>query len=129
MDLTDWCSSYVKSRDAMERTLKSIDKQGNHLVATHKNKVVTWVPQETLDTKGVAVDGMVTIVCLQNQHNFSTLLQHFGDFAKNANLTIMFVNPKINEKWSIKPAVHAAVADKQSLKLGLQSMYDTVPGL
>jgi hypothetical protein len=42
-------------------------------------------------------------------------------------LTVIFVNPKLNEKWLLKPAVHAAVADKTSLRLGLQAMYDTVP--
>jgi hypothetical protein len=128
-DLLEWCNSYIKSRDSMERTLKSLEKHGDHLVATHKTKTVTWFGQESLDTKGASVEGHVSIVCLQNQQNFNTLVQHFSEFAKNPNLTIMFLNPKLNEKWSLKPGVHAAVADKQSLKLGLQSMYDTVPAV
>jgi hypothetical protein len=129
VDLVTWCEQYVRSRDAMERKLKTLERKGESVVATYKDKTVTFLSQPSLDEKHIPADGHVTIVCLQNQENFNTLVTHFAAYARNPNLTIMFLNPQLNEKWSLKPAVHAAVADKASLKTGLQTLYQTVPAL
>jgi hypothetical protein len=54
-------------------------------------------------------------------------VKEFSTLAAKNDLTVLFVNPKQNEKWSMKPAVHAAVADKESLKAGLTTMFQVVP--
>lgn len=126
-DLTNWCKNYIQSRDAMERKLVSVDDKGEQLLVTYKNRVVTFVPQTVLDDSAAKIDGIVTVVTLQTPANFNILLNKFGEFAKNPNLMVIFVNPVVEEKWLLKPHVHAAVADKSSLKAGLTSLYQTVP--
>ncbi len=128
-DLKTWCIHYIRSRDAMERKLVSIDEQGDKVVATYKNRVVTFVPQDVLSVDAAKLSGIVTVVCLQTIKNFQTLVSGFGEFAKNDQLTVIFLNPAVGDKWVVKPSVHAAVADKSNLKAGLQSLYDMVPAV
>ena len=126
-DLLTWTEHYIKSRDAMERKLKTLERKGDTIVATYKDKTVTFLPQAALDEKHIPADGFVTIVCLQNQSNFNALVANFSRYSQNPHLTMMFLNPQLNEKWSLKPAIHASVADKSNLKTGLQALYQTVP--
>lgn len=127
MKIKEWCVHYIKARDAMTRKLVSIDEKNDKIIAHYKDKEVTFLPTETLPS--VAPSGTATIVCLQNEKNFDILINRFEDYAKNQDLTVMFLNPTLNEKWVLKPAVHAAVADNESLKTGLRAMFDTVPAL
>jgi hypothetical protein len=129
IDLLDCCVHYIKARDAIERKLKSLDQQKDRVVARYKDKEVTFLGEEKLSTAAASMQGFVTVLTVQNQENFNTLVAEFSTFHKNPGLTIIFLNPVLNEKWLIKPAVHASVADKTSLKLGLQAMYDTVPAV
>lgn len=129
VDLTEWTEQYIRSRDAMERTLVGLERSGDSIVAKHKrDRMVTFLPQQQLSVPAEN-EGNITIVTLQNQQNFNTLVQRFDAFATNSSLTVIFLNPVLHEKWVIKPAVHAAVADKSTLKNGLQTLYQTVPPL
>jgi len=125
MNLLEWCVHYAKARDAIEQKLKSMDEKPDRIVCHYKDKEVTFLPMEKLATDLPA--GLVTIVCVQNQQNFDTLVENFSEYSKNPGLTIIFLNPKLDEKWLIKPAIHAAVADKASLKTGLLTLYQMVP--
>jgi hypothetical protein len=125
-DLLTWCQQYIRSRDAMERKLVSLEEKDGGLVAVYKDRTVQWLPQSELQLLKEN-SGHITIVCLQTQQNFNTLVQQFSWFSMNPNLTILFLNPQANEKWVLKPAVHAAVADKSTLKTGLQTLFQTVP--
>ena len=129
VNLREWCMHYIKARDAMERKLKSIEEKDGNLIAHYKDKDVLFVGQEKLTTTHASHDGFATLVCLQTQENFDTLVDSFSKFSANQKLTIIFVNPQLEEKWIIKPAVHAAVADKSSLKAGLLTLYQMVPPL
>ena len=126
-NLLEWAGHYLRARDAMERKLKSLDTLPDKLVAHYKDRDVTFFAEQDLTAKHASASGVVTIVTLQKKANFDVLVQQFSTFAQNANLTIIFVNPKLNEKWLIKPSVHVAVADKSSLKTGLSAMFETVP--
>ena len=125
MTLNEWCVHYIRARDAFEQKLKSIDEAPDKIVCHYKDKDATFLPIETL--RSDLPSGSLTVVCLQNQQNFDTLVSNFSEYAKNPNLTIIFLNPKLDEKWLLKPAVHAAVADKANLKQGLATMYQMVP--
>ena len=127
VDLLTWCEQYIRSRDAMERKLKTLERKGDVIIAAYKDKAVTFLPQASLDEKNIPSDGHATIVCVQTNANFNTLVNNFMAYAKNPHLTVIFLNPQLNEKWSLKPAVHAAVADHSNLKAGLQTHFQTVP--
>ena len=129
INLLEWSKHYVQARDAIERKLKTIDEKPDRLICTYKDKQVTFIAEETLTAKSLDANAFTTIVTLQTTKNFDALIDQFAVFSQHPKLTIIFVNPKLNEKWMIKPAVHAAVADKSTLKLGLQSMFDTVPSV
>ena len=75
--------------------------------------------------KPVKPDETVTFVCLCNEHNFKMLVDNWDLFKQKTNLSFIFLNPKLAEKWVIKPYVHAKIADPKTLKQGLRTMYDT----
>jgi hypothetical protein len=126
LDLPTWAEHYLRSRDAFEQQLVSLERTATGLLATYKKKTVTVVTQDVL---GALPEnkGPVLLVTAQTDENFKTLVKEFSTYAANQELTMLFVNPKLNEKWSIKPAVHASVADKESLKAGLTTMFQVVP--
>lgn len=126
VDLLEWCEHYIRSRDAMERKLVKLERVGESILATYKDRAVRWLPMAQLAVPAEN-EGNVSVVTLQTQANFNTLVSEFAVLAENPGLTILFINPSLNEKWVLKPAVHASVADKSTLKSGLQTLYQTVP--
>lgn len=126
-DLTEWCEHYARSRDAFERKIVSMVCKGPDVLVTKKDGVLTYVVMPELSASVAKHDGATTAVCLQTPKNFAALVDSFALFAKKEDLTVIFVNPRVHEKWVVKPAVHHAVADKESLKAGLKALYDTVP--
>jgi hypothetical protein len=126
VDLFEWCEQYIRSRDAMERKLVKLERESHAVMATYKDRTIRWLPLPQLSVPKEN-EGNITIVCLQTQANFNVLVNDFAAFAKNPGLTVIFLNPALNEKWLLKPAIHHAVADKSTLKSGLQTLYQTVP--
>ena len=127
MNLEEWTEHYIKSRDAFERKLVNLSKGKGQLVAEYKDRTVVFVCSDELPEK--VPEGFATVVCLQKESNFKSLLNYFSEYSKHSGLTIIFANPKLNEKWLVKPAIHSSVADKSTLKTGLRALYDSVPGV
>ncbi len=126
-DLTEWCEHYAKSRDTFERKIVSMVRKGPDVIVTKKDGVLTYVVMPEFSASVASHAGTIVAVCLQTPKNFAALVDNFALLTKKEDLTVIFVNPKVHEKWVVKPAVHHAVADKESLMAGLKALYDTVP--
>jgi hypothetical protein len=126
-DLVTWAEHYLRARDAFERKMVSMEKTDTGLVVTYKNRKLVVVAQDKLDDTVATSKDEILLVTAQTDANFAALLKAFAAFAEKKDLTVVFVNPKLNEKWLLKPAIHASVADKESLKAGLTTMFQAVP--
>ncbi len=127
LDLITWAEHYLKARDSFERQLVSLERAEPGLVVTYKKRELKVVGEEKLTIAAASVRGNVLLVTTQTEANFDVLVKEFSKFTAKDDLTIIFANPTTNEKWIIKPSVHAAVADKTNLKAGLTTMFQTVP--
>ena len=66
---------------------------------------------------------------MNTEENLDYLIAHWKDFITFSKLKIMFVNPIVNEQWSLFPKTHDAISDKESLQTGLTSLFSSVPAV
>ena len=68
---------------------------------------------------------------LNSKENLDFLMNKWNKLIKFDKLTIFFVNPfsELEKKWFISPYVHNKICDKDSLKLGLKTMFETVESI
>jgi len=130
MTLLEWAETYVKHRDLFEKRIASIEKDAEGLRIKNKDGSVTnCVVLDALDEKilKLLTHPKPLIVTKNLKENVTFLAKHWQQFAKNPGLKIIFVNLKHEEKWVLVPNSHHAIADPESLELGLQALHDAVP--
>ena len=133
MDLTKWVIHHIKQKDIIKKDLVSYKEEKDRVLCDYKEgKKATFYCKENLELnkiKTIKDDETVFFVCLCNEHNFKVLVDNWDLFKTKQNLTFIFLNPNIAEKWIIKPFVHSKIADPATLKQGLRTMYDTCMGV
>lgn len=122
MNLHDWTEVFLKQRDVHRRLMTSLNITASGFEQKNKDGTVTHVKvSEQLD-----IDAQYDIiVCLNTEENVHVLVQHWKEFVRN-NPLIVFAHPSSNDKWLLKPAMHARVADDESLEQGLLSMAGAI---
>ena len=126
MDLQEWSMIFLKQKDMIKREIQSMDAQeGKILIHCKNGKEKIALVKEQLDRKDIDAQAD-TIICLNTKENVHELHKHWETFAAQESLLIVFANPKTNEKWLLRPHLHHKVADGQSLKSGLMSMYEAI---
>lgn len=132
MDLIDWVVHHIKQKDLVKNDLISFKQEGEQVLCEYKEgRKATYVCKENLELdklKKIKEEETAFFVCMANEHNFKTLVNNWDLFKTRKELTFIFLNPKLAEKWIIKPYVHAKIADPATLKQGLRTMYDTCMG-
>jgi hypothetical protein len=132
MDLKEWTIHHIKQKDLVTRDLVSYKEEGDKILCEYKEgRKATYYCSENLELnkiKAIANNDTATMVCSCNEHNFKVLVDNWDLFKTRQNLTFIFLNPALAEKWVIKPFVHAKVADPATLKQGLRTMYETCMG-
>ena len=68
------------------------------------------------------------IACSNNEENFRFLIKYWKKLSEIRNLSFLFVNMKLNDKWVINPHTHSMIADPDSIEPGLKTMFDTANG-
>jgi hypothetical protein len=129
--LVAWAEAYVKHRDLFEKRIAAIETDGERLLIKNKDgTVVLCLPVETLDETvlvAIAQQQKALLITRNRKENLAFLIKHWTAFAKHQGLKVVFANVAAHEKWVIVPNSHHAVADPESLALGLQAMFDQVP--
>jgi hypothetical protein len=128
-----WAVEYVKHLDAFERSIVSIKEDKDAVKVTHKKKTQLLLIQPDLDSQKITAagkdDAFISVFTLNTRHNLDRMQKNWKDLSKLPRLKIFFTNPLAGDerKWAICPHVHARIADDDALRLGLQSMYQSVP--
>jgi hypothetical protein len=132
-ELSDWTIHYVKNRDLTFRKLvKYIEHASDDRIDFEfKDKIVAHIIADKLSDKTIDAakkyDHKV-IVCMNTEDNFKFLIKNWNRLSEIKNLSILFVNLKVNDKWVINPHTHAMIADPDSIESGLRTMYETANG-
>jgi hypothetical protein len=124
MDLREWTVLYVKHKDILTRKLEGHDDQGGRLMFRFKDHNMHAYAMERLQVPE-RLEGKTLLVTLQNEENISFLLKHWNEFAQHKGLTMIFVNPEVNEKWFIIPHTHAQISDP-NIETGIRALAENV---
>ncbi|MFH1211692.1 MAG: hypothetical protein V1659_02065 [Candidatus Woesearchaeota archaeon] len=128
MTMIEWAVNYVKNKDLFKRELVDFRIEQNTVLFEFKNKKNIFIIADLLDSESIKPKEFPsTIVCLNKKDNLEFLIKNWSAFAAQKELMVIFVNPAANEKWIIKPHIHDQITEKESLRTGLQSMFETVP--
>lgn len=122
MDLKAWTIQYLKHRDIFYKKIVSIEQNEKGLLIKEKDEE----KQIIVSSRLTLPDAEKTIVVANKKENLDFLIENWEQFSKNEGLKIIFANPKTNEKWIIIPSHHAKIAEAESLKVGLEAMFNEV---
>lgn len=129
--LLDFIKTYLKNKDLFFKRIESIEEKEDVLFIKYKQKEVELAAQVKLDENALENLGKMknpAIVTLNTKDNLNFLLKKWDEIAKHVQLTLYFTNPfsKTERIWTIMPHMHSRIADPQSLKLGLTTMFENV---
>lgn len=131
--LADWTVNYVKNRDLTFRKLVGHKEHAKdeYIDFEFKDKTVAHFIVDKLTDKIFDIiksrDHKV-IVCLNVEENFKFLIKNWKKVSEIKNLSFLFVNLKINDKWVVNPHTHSMIADPASIESGLRTMFETANG-
>lgn len=123
MTLREWMILYVKHRDALQKKLRDVKEEQNSVRFQFSEYVLTGLALDELRLP--KIEGKTIIVTLQKKENIDFFVREWKAFAAHPDLTVVFANPKKNEKWVIKPALHDKISDGP-LEQGIMSMAEGV---
>jgi hypothetical protein len=131
--LKEWTINYIRHKDVVSGKLVEIDSDSkkDFLTVKFKDKTVKHYIVTKLDEKVMSLlnnPDYKVIVTFNNEENFNFLVKHWEKISVVKNLTVIFVNLKINDKWIINPYLHSMIADPESIETGLRTMFDTANG-
>jgi len=129
--LREWAVGYVRHKDILTRNITNIKEERDKVIVELKDKEQVFLVRPTADDsiiKGVNKDKNINIVMLNSGENLDFLIKNWSKLIKFEKLTLFFINPfsELDTKWFICPYVHDRICDKDSLKLGLKTMFETV---
>ena len=128
MKLIEWLDSYIVYLNSFKGTLLSKKTDQNEVICEYKDKgIVTYIVKENLDLNLDLKQDKLIIICLNSKNNLKFLTENWNKFIGNKTLKIMFVNPDLNLQWSLIPYLHNKFGDPASLKLGLKSLFGSIP--
>lgn len=131
--LSDWFVRFLKNRDLYFKKIKNIEQREDLVIVEEKTKTVEYklVPF-TEDLKKLVgelnSDEHNGIVMYNNEGNFKAFMATWPQLVKVKNLIVYFINPfsKTEKKWMVYPMTHHRISEKESLKTGLRTMFETV---
>jgi len=131
--LKEWVVNYAKSKDVFRKTIVEIKKDVSEVVVIHKHKEVKYFIDPFLEEaeknmKSMKPEADAFFVCMNTLENLKKLLAIWNDLTAYSHLGLIFLNPfsKTEKAWTIFPYTHSKIADEDSLKTGIQSMFGQV---
>lgn len=132
-ELGEWTINYVKNRDLTFRKLVKYSEhpKDDSIDFEFKDKTIKHFIVDKLSDKIFEIikeHEHKVIVCLNVDENFKFLIKNWKRLSDVKNLSFLFVNLKIGDKWVINPHTHSMIADPSTIESGLKTMFDTANG-
>ena len=134
--LVDWLVRYLKNRDLSFRRIKELKIEDGVVSVLNKDgSCIQYViilvfesPKAIFEKFGSADYCDFCIITLHSKENVSFLIQHWDLVSSKPRLLILFVNPfsQPEEKWVIRPSIHAKVCEKKNLARSFASISENV---
>jgi len=129
LDILTWTEEYLKYKNTIHRKISKIDKklQKQELTCHQKDgtiqKYLCLNELEKLKIKDLENN---RVSCLNTKQNLDWLIKNWDEI-KNMNTTFFFANPSQSMHWSINPKLHDNITEKNNLKQGLKSLFNSIP--
>ncbi len=129
--LLDFVREHIKNRDLMLRRIERLEENADGFYVKYKHRESQFISEPNLSEstfKRIGKFKSVAVICLNTKENLEFLIRNWKDFSANPHLSLYFVNQKSHTEkvWIIFPHTHAKVADDESLRLGLETMFGNV---
>ncbi|MBR9690286.1 hypothetical protein GOV08_01240 [Candidatus Woesearchaeota archaeon] len=128
-NLTQWTILYVKNKDILKKEIKEYKIFKNYVEFEYldaRKQTCYIYPTMKSEARSDTKEGWKAVICLNTKANFDFLISNWENLIKNPKLSIIFVNPRLNQKWIVFPHTHNKITEKASLKLGLQTLFESV---
>ncbi len=129
-----WTVSYVKHRDMIAKNIIDIKEEQEGVIVKFKDKEKVFLIRPIADDsviEEINKDKNICVVMLNSKENLDFLINKWNKLIKFEKLTLFFINPLsvLEKKWFISPYIHNKICDKNSLNLGLKTMFNTVESI
>lgn len=132
LTLIDWTEAYIKYKDTVQKKIRELhkDTEKKEILVIQKDDISKryLCVEELINLKKEQIKSTeeVIISCLNQIKNLNYVLENWQEL-KDTNIVIIFANPQKSMHWTIKPKIHDSVTEKNSLKTGLKSLFETIP--
>jgi hypothetical protein len=130
MELKEWASHYIDYNNSFKRDVLSKAVHESSIDCEYKVKgKVTYIIRPILDEKILdeIMAGNIVLVTMNRKENAKYMLEKWQDFIKNKALKVIFANTELNLQWTLMPYLHSTFTDPASLKLGIKTLFESVP--
>lgn len=135
--LTTWMREFLRNKDLVFRRYQSIESSDTKITLTQKNGDITVFfvkpcPQDLVADLQKCKQEATTafgLVLANTQKNLTMLLENWDKILGiHPKLCLYFINPYSNraKQWALHPNTHQMITEGKALKLGLQTLFDTV---
>ena len=129
LNLKEWIKEFIKHKDVFLKTIVDIKDSNEGFNVKYKDKQVKFIVEKDLVVAIKKLDKKpISIATLNTLDNFDVLIQNWHKLVSFKDLTIFFINPDSmsERKWILRPHLHDKIADDDSLKTGLKSLFMSV---
>lgn len=131
--LAEWFMRFLKNRDIYFKKIKDMVRKEDLVIVEEKDRTVIYsITGFDTDLKKalreMKSDEHYGLVFYNDEEVLNSLIKAWPDLIKVKNLIVYFINPfsTLEKKWIVYPHTHNKITEKESLKMGLRTMFDTV---
>ena len=124
--LKHWAKLYFTSKYSLQ-TERIEELNDNLKLHTINGDVKVIITPELKELP--AVEEKTLLVLLNTHTNLDFIVKNWDKFVTLSQLTIYFVNPSTNEKWTLHPHTHDKIAEREALRRGLESLFSAIPSV
>jgi hypothetical protein len=129
MNLLEWTVTYIKYKDSFVKRIASIEQNERDqslLITLKTGKKEKYLCRENLKEISLKELNEDKVTCLNRKSNLDWLIDNW-DALKDKKIIFLFANIDKSECWALNTFMHHTVTDKAALKLGLKSLFDSIP--
>lgn len=129
--MVEWFVRYLKHKDLIFKKILNIEIVEEKILLTLKDKEQVFIISSNIDfleLKNLESINNPSLVLLNSNQNFNWLIKNWSKLIGYRNLSFYFINPfsEPDNKWIIYPYTHHQITEKESLEIGLKSMFELV---
>lgn len=125
-ELKQWLKEYLRFKDIYDGEIKEIQDSKKGVEVIYEDRKERYAVYQRLADVDSPEDE--EYICTQSsKENVDYLLSSWECFRKFSKLTIIFADPTANQKWVLKPYLHAKISDNP--KKGIISLFQSSKGM